>query len=675
MLPILKRPRLLLALILLAICGALQAQPSPFYSHVHDFGGQTLEWLNGQTGEDGNEIESGFVIDPSGNMFGVAMYGGPDGDPGFGDAGDYGTPGYGMVWEITNTGFYRDIHDFGHTTTNSNGMRGPDGKWPIAQVTLDSQGNLYGSTSIGGLYGGSTSGGGVVWEITKAGVYKDLHDFGGTITLSNGSQGKDGYAPSSVVFDSSGNMFGAAADGLPFLESPIFDEGPVGTGMIWEITKSGKYLDLHDFGGRVRNASGVLGPDGLQPTSVALDRLGNLYGTTNFGGPKAPGAGIVWELTTSGAYRDLHDFGGSIPGANGGAKPDGANPFDGVTIDASGNIFGTTANGGALVGPGNPGMVWEITSSGSYKDLHDFGGQIFTASGRFGPDGTTAGAKPTLDSAGNLYGTAYLEGPYNGMVWEITTAGVYEDLHDFVGDLNENGSRVGYDGSNPRGEVTIDKFGNVLGTTENGGTLFPYQLMRTDDNGGIAWKIGNLLKGVSVGPTVAIGSSSIGTVFLSSTAPAGGTVVDLASSNPNVTVPFYVTVPAGAVSTTFTVKTSAGALGSAVITAKQGAAFSSTVSVVSTYLDGVVFLPDEVFGGQSALGVVYLNNPAPAGGVTVHLASNSASLAVPATVFIPAGSVDVVFTATTSPVKTLTNAEISATYAGVTVSGPLTLLP
>jgi len=68
------------------------------------------------------------------------------------------------------------------------------------------------------------------------------------------------------------------------------------------------YLDLHDFGGEVVNENGLKGPDGGKPTGgVAFDRFGNMFGTTSGGGQH--GCGTVWEVTTSGVYRDLHDFG------------------------------------------------------------------------------------------------------------------------------------------------------------------------------------------------------------------------------------------------------------------------------------------------------------------------------------------------------------------------------
>jgi hypothetical protein len=101
-------------------------------------------------------------------MYGVATGGGPNGASVGGD---------GLVWEITNGGVYKDLHDFGGSVSNANGKSGPDGAAPNAGVTFDSAGNLYGTTNAGGPNNiasvGITGGGGMVWEITTAGIYKD----------------------------------------------------------------------------------------------------------------------------------------------------------------------------------------------------------------------------------------------------------------------------------------------------------------------------------------------------------------------------------------------------------------------------------------------------------------------------------------------------------------------
>jgi uncharacterized repeat protein (TIGR03803 family) len=148
---------LILGLILVPTASVAQTYPT--YTDLHDFGGTVVNH-NGKSGPDGYS-PLGITFDTLGNMYGVATYGGPTGD--------------GLIWEITKAGVYKDLHDFGLPVINANGKIGPDGEYPVAGVAVDSAGNLYGTTVAGGPNKASTGGDGIVWEITKAGVYKVLH--------------------------------------------------------------------------------------------------------------------------------------------------------------------------------------------------------------------------------------------------------------------------------------------------------------------------------------------------------------------------------------------------------------------------------------------------------------------------------------------------------------------
>src|SRR3984957_10864349 len=94
---------------------------------------------------------------------------------------------------------YKDLHDFGGTVINANGVSGPDGREPLAPVTFDTDGNAYGTASIVGAFGSVTTGtGGTIWKIGTSGEYSDLFDFGASA-----------YQPKAgVTFDSKGNMWG-----------------------------------------------------------------------------------------------------------------------------------------------------------------------------------------------------------------------------------------------------------------------------------------------------------------------------------------------------------------------------------------------------------------------------------------------------------------------------------
>jgi len=590
----------------------------------------------------------------TGNMYGTANDGGP-----------YGS-GDGMVWEITKDGAYIDLHDFGGTITTANGSSGPDGRIANAGVTVDSQGNLYGTT----LYGGASGTYGMVWEITNDGVYKDLHDFGGTVTNANGTNGPDGKVPyANVSIGPDGALYGTTVTGGPY--GPVYN----GRGVVWKLRQDGTYNDLHDFGGSLSS-----GPDGASPYGgVTFDSKGNMFGTTYYGGANGQyvgGLGIVWELTKNGAYYDIHDFGGTIVNAEGNVGNDGKLPGWGVSIDGSGNLFGTTCYGGPYGGTDGSGMIWEITSNSNYIDLHDFGGTTTNANGTTGPDGASPFGGITLDGAGNLYGQTTYGGPYRygtGIIFVLTKAHNYIDLHDFGSTTVNADGTVGPDGENPNSGVTFDNAGNLYGTATYGAPIeYNY------GGFGMVWKIpGPQLVSVSVSPTsVTGGSTSTGTVTLSKAAGPAGAVVSLTSDSSNATVPVSVTVPYGSTTATFTVNTTA--VDSPVVANISGTLFSTTRSAALTInppvARGLTLRPSTVVGGSPSSGLLDLSGPAGPSGVVVNLASNSGAATLPATIMIPAGSSSGGFNIDTSVVTTSTSAQITANY-GVVVQTTLTITP
>lgn len=147
-----------------------------------------------------------------------------------------------------------------------------DGGYPFTGVILDSLGNLYGASSIGG-----PGGGGSVFMLSRAGgtwVFDLVYGFNYT-GYFYGFEGPR----ASLTMDSNGNLYGTTdADGA-YLEGSVFKLTP--------SDGSWSYTDLHDFSG---------GADGSAPiSSVVMDASGNLYGTTSNGG--AYGYGTVWEIT------------------------------------------------------------------------------------------------------------------------------------------------------------------------------------------------------------------------------------------------------------------------------------------------------------------------------------------------------------------------------------------
>ena len=145
------------------------------------------------------------------------------------------------------------------------------------------------------------------------------------------------------------------------------------------------------------------GGDGANPSAgLMADPAGNLYGTTADGG--ASGQGTVFQLDPSGNPTVLYSFTGGS---------DGAYPEAGVIADMAGNLYGTTYGGGA----GGQGTVFQLTPSGTLTVLYSFTG---------GADGGRPGADLIADAAGNLYGTTALGGANTscpegcGTVFELT---------------------------------------------------------------------------------------------------------------------------------------------------------------------------------------------------------------------------------------------------------------
>ena len=230
------------------------------------------------------------------------------------------------------------------------------------------------------------------------------------------------YPDSELVLHKKGNLYGTT-----------FQGGAYGNGTVFELTAAGTEKVLYSFGSQPG--------DGIGPrASLTFDKKSNLYGTTEVGG--AYGGGTVFELTAAGTEKVLYSF-GSQPG-------DGAGPREGLTFDKEGNLYGTTAYGGAYGG----GTVFELTAAGTEKVLYTFGSQP--------GDGTDPQAGLTFDKKGNLYGTTRLGGAYGeGTVFEVTAAGAEKVLYSF-GSLPD-------DGSSPTTGLVFDKKGNLYGTTPSGG--------------------------------------------------------------------------------------------------------------------------------------------------------------------------------------------------------------
>jgi hypothetical protein len=634
--------RRLFALVLAGFVCA--SSPGQTYQDLHDFGGAVSN-PQGKNEPDGFLPNSPVLIDKTGNLWGTAQTGGANDS--------------GMVWEFTTTGSYIDVHDFD----------GTDGSDPTGRLAIDTAGDIFGTT----VYGGAQDKG-VLWEISASGVYSHIHDFGAAAVDAEGQECVDGeYPDAGVIIDSAGNICGTAQGGGPYPGQEFS-----GGGILWEWTAAGKYTDLHDFGGTVINANGASGLDGSLPQCIVLDSKGDILGAARAGGPNllstaARGAGMVFEFSASGAYTDLHDFGGNVLLADGRIGPDGASPFGTLALDQSGDLYGTTTSGGPNLefGVVGEGILWEIPRSGTYRDLHDFGAEVVNANGQTGADGI----EPTgvaLDASGNLYGDTTLGGSISrGMVWKLGRAGVYQDVHDFGNPVTNANGQTGPDGTGPTSSVTVAASGAVYGVTASGGP---------GSTTGILWVLAvppSLQRVTLTPPAVVGGSLSTGTVLLTSPAPSGGLDIMLGSNNPAAVVPNSVTIPSGQLGVTFAVTTIPVNLKTtaSIVALYNGVSQFATLPIAPPSIQSITVSPTSTPGGFGIVATVTLNGPAPDAGANIALSGNSRDVHLPASVAIQAGMSTNFVTITSAPVRTKTVVTIKASYSGVARTCTLTLNP
>jgi uncharacterized repeat protein (TIGR03803 family) len=357
-------------------------------------------------GKDGASPLGSLLRDGAGNLFGTADNGGTHTCLG---------QGCGVVFKLSSSGNQSVLLSF---TGASNGAG------PFAGMIADSQGNLYGTTDVGGGRGcSSTRGCGTVFKLTTSSSYTLLHAFQG---------GSDGIQPMDpLVRDSAGNLYGTAHEG-----GSNYCDGYPGCGIVFKLDSSGAETILHVFTG---------GTDGALPYSgVVRDSLGNLYGTTLIGG--SSDNGTVFKIDPAGVESILYTF-------TGGA--DGGSPYQ-VILDSHGNLYGTANNGGdrSCVSYGC-GVVFKLDPSGTEIVLHTFQGGA--------SDGSGPVAGVIRDAAGNLFGTTERGGASGvGTVYKLDPAGELTLLHSFSG---------ASDGSSPNAGLIRDSAGNLYGVTAYGGDL------------------------------------------------------------------------------------------------------------------------------------------------------------------------------------------------------------
>ena len=327
----------------------------------------------------------GVIMDSSGNLYGTTEYGGANRD--------------GTVFELAQGS--------GAITTLAT-FNGTNGMTPYASLIMDSSGNLYGTTAYGGA-----SGDGTVFEVAKgSGTITTLASF-------NGTNGKDpGYG--ALIMDGSGNLYGTTIDGGVGGEPGTVFELAKGSGTITTLASCGVTTSGYPYGG------------------VIMDSSGNLYGTT----AGLNGDGSLFELAHGSRNITVLAHFGTNENA-------GSYPYDGLIMDSSGDLYGTTSRGGDEA---QNGTVFEWVH-GSH--------QITTLASFNGTDGRWPYASLIMDSSGNLYGTTF-DGGANG-------DGTIFELAQGTGTITTLVSFNGTNGSGPEDALIMGSSGNLYGTTLSGG--------------------------------------------------------------------------------------------------------------------------------------------------------------------------------------------------------------
>jgi uncharacterized repeat protein (TIGR03803 family) len=361
---------------------------------------------------------------------------------------------------------------------------GPDGNTPFGGPAFDSAGNIYAAT----CYGGS-GGRGTVVRLTKrngAWITQLLHSFSG---------GDDGNCPmSNVTIGPDGRVYGTTLQGGGGCS-------PDGCGTVFQLTPPPRPCPQTQCPWTAKIIYRFAdSPEQLaNPFSwVTFDAAGNLYGTTSHGG-NCDICGVVFKLTPSGGNTwtpsVIYEFTGGT---------DGSFPYAGLTIDAAGNLYGTTY----------AGSVYELVRNGAgwtETTLYTF---------TYGADGGMPQAGVVFDNAGNLYGatTVVNSDDIGGVFYKLTHSGstwTFSILYT-------------YPLSGIYGNVALDNAGNIYASAQDGGSQRVgavlkltnaggvYSVTDLHDFGGLGWPQGDVLldaAGNLYGTTLGEGQHGEGSVW------------------------------------------------------------------------------------------------------------------------------------------------------------------
>jgi len=292
------------------------------YRVLHTFGALDANGANSDGANPGVALTRG----PNGVFYGVASFGGANGT--------------GTIFKITASGKFTVLHAFSAVDAN---LHNTDGANPLRTVIIGSDGNLYGTTRLGGenTCGPRASGCGVAWVMSPWGSFSVLHQF----------QVTEGHA-ASLLEARDGFLYGCA----------VFPFAAAGAGTLFRMTPSGGHFEvLHRFSAVDASGNNTDGADCYEPL-VETDP-GVLYGSTTYGG--ANGNGVVFRYSDGKGLEIVHAFSASNAA---GENADGVNPFARLTRGEDGALYSTASYGGAN---GN-GVIYRIGANGSFKVLYTF---------------------------------------------------------------------------------------------------------------------------------------------------------------------------------------------------------------------------------------------------------------------------------------------------------------
>jgi uncharacterized repeat protein (TIGR03803 family) len=316
---------------------------------------------------------------------GVALTRGPD-DVFYGMASDGGANGNGTIFKITASGEFTVLHTFSALDANAHNE---DGANPLRTLVIGNDGNLYGTTRLGGKNTCGTvpfvNSCGVAWVLDRWGSFSVLHQF----------KPNEGHA-ASLLQARDGFFYGCAVWPATSLPSGT----PLPSGILYRMAPSGHYFEvLYTFSKTDGSGDNMDGADCYEP--LVETKPGVFYGAASNGGPNGNGVVFRYSLSSPSVVNVVHAFSATNAAAE---NADGAFPYARLTLGNDGAMYSTASYGGNY---GN-GVVYRIGCDDGFEVLHTFSAVNTITGGN--ADGATPDFGVVLDYNDSLIGITALGG-------------------------------------------------------------------------------------------------------------------------------------------------------------------------------------------------------------------------------------------------------------------------